>query len=305
MLLAHFRVGTRLMVGFTILLVITISITVAALSDMRQIQASLSQVAETDMPSIALVNSMRDAVRFQGIALRDIIIQEDLAFKKKELKLIRAAREQYQTSAKTLAERPLDAEIKAQLHALEAQEIKVKEATSAAIDLSLNDQHVEAAESIREVVRPAQQDLIEKLETLLKYVEEEAVHSSAAGGETYKQAVKSLTFAATVCVILGMLTALITTRSIVNPLRAAVRAASYVASGDLTHKIEVKGRDETAELSSALHNMQTQLSELIRGVQAASDSMAATSGVVVSSIGEFSERVDCSASIILSGRRQL
>jgi HAMP domain. len=50
------------------------------------------------------------------------------------------------------------------------------------------------------------------------------------------------------------------------PLNQAVRVAQTIASGDLSQRITVEGRDEPAQLLNALTDMQTSLRETIRGI---------------------------------------
>lgn len=291
MMSAYFRVRTRLTVGFAVLLSAMVAITTVAISDMQHIQRNLDVVARSDMTKIALVNQMRDAVRFQAIALRDIVMQEDLAFKKQELKLLKAAREQYQAAAQSIIEKANGTNLAGDVSALADVELNVKNEIAATVEFSLNDQHVEAGDAIREKVRPAQMALLEKLDSILKNVEAQAAESAAAATTTYKNALKSLTIAATVSVIVGVLTAVVITRSIVSPLRRAVAAANCVANGDLTQRIEVSGQDETAELSSALRNMQDGIANIIRGVKDNAEAVAATARVVAESTHAFSSRV--------------
>ena len=54
------------------------------------------------------------------------------------------------------------------------------------------------------------------------------------------------------------------TRSIVRPLGEAVIAAEYVAAGDLTQTIRVEGRDEVSRLLRALEQMQDKLRSALR-----------------------------------------
>ncbi|MBD9574117.1 methyl-accepting chemotaxis protein [Pseudomonas sp. PDM23] len=56
------------------------------------------------------------------------------------------------------------------------------------------------------------------------------------------------------------------TRSIVVPLNQAVRVAQTIASGDLSQRFTVEGRDEPAQLLNALADMQHSLRETIRGI---------------------------------------
>jgi len=66
----------------------------------------------------------------------------------------------------------------------------------------------------------------------------------------------------------------ILSRSIVLPVRRALRLAHKVAAGDLTQPIEVRGSDEMAELAQSLQTMQQSLRETIRHIAASSQQLA-------------------------------
>ncbi|WP_408581875.1 methyl-accepting chemotaxis protein [Pseudomonas saudiphocaensis] len=76
--------------------------------------------------------------------------------------------------------------------------------------------------------------------------------------------------AALATVILAMLL----TRSIVRPLNEAVTIAEVVASGNLTHRIDVVGRDEPARLLTALKTMQDSLRNTIQSISDSSNQLA-------------------------------
>lgn len=67
------------------------------------------------------------------------------------------------------------------------------------------------------------------------------------------------------------------TRSLTLPMRVAVDAAKKIASGDLTSIINDNGKDETADMLSALKEMQGILRETINEIQLSSSQLAATS----------------------------
>lgn len=98
MLLAQFKVSTRLVAGFALLLILLAAITSIGLSRMALLQSNLDHAVNSDFAKIQLVGKMRDAIRFQAVAQRDIVMQEDLSFKKKELKLMKQARAEYKTA---------------------------------------------------------------------------------------------------------------------------------------------------------------------------------------------------------------
>jgi len=79
---------------------------------------------------------------------------------------------------------------------------------------------------------------------------------------------------AAAAVALGALCSWLLTRGIVGPIRAAVALAETVASGDLTHRIEVTSKDETGALLRALRHMNDSLVRIVSEVRAGTDTIA-------------------------------
>lgn len=90
-------------------------------------------------------------------------------------------------------------------------------------------------------------------------------------------------------IALTLLLAWLLTRSIIMPIRQAVRASEVIATGDLTHSIEINGRDEVTRLLSALANMEKQLQDTIQGI-ANSSSQLASAAEELNAVTEDSNR---------------
>lgn len=101
-----------------------------------------------------------------------------------------------------------------------------------------------------------------------------------------------------VVIILGALVAAAVSRQITKPLDRLVKHARLVAEGDLRENIEVKGRDEIAQLASAFQQMTTNLRGMIGQVLEATDrvkndSIELSRGIVV--LYEIGEQSSSSA----------
>ncbi|TXH96669.1 MAG: methyl-accepting chemotaxis protein [Rheinheimera sp.] len=66
-------------------------------------------------------------------------------------------------------------------------------------------------------------------------------------------------------------------RSIVLPVRRALHLAQKVAGGDLTQSIDIRGKDEMAELADSMRTMQQNLRDTIRHIAASSQTLASAS----------------------------
>ncbi|GLR10283.1 methyl-accepting chemotaxis protein [Mixta theicola] len=87
-------------------------------------------------------------------------------------------------------------------------------------------------------------------------------------------------------------------RSITHPLKAAVSVARTVASGDLQTVITPQGRDETAELMSALREMNDNLASIVAGVRNGTETIATASVQIANGSRELSSRNESQASAL-------
>jgi methyl-accepting chemotaxis protein len=99
-----------------------------------------------------------------------------------------------------------------------------------------------------------------------------------------------------VAVLLVVPLTLLNAASIVDPIRAARRAAQIIAEGDLTQPIDVQGHDESAELLRALAQMQASLRTLVGQVRSTSDSIGTASAEIATGNQDLSQRTEQTAS---------
>ena len=95
-----------------------------------------------------------------------------------------------------------------------------------------------------------------------------------------------------VSIVVALLLAATITRSIVRPLRDAVGVAQRVAHGDLGSRIEVRGRDETAELLRALAEMNSSLTRIVGDVRSGSDAIATATSQIAAGNTDLSSRTE-------------
>jgi methyl-accepting chemotaxis protein-1 (serine sensor receptor) len=89
---------------------------------------------------------------------------------------------------------------------------------------------------------------------------------------------------------------LLITRSITQPISKAVDVAQTVARGDLGSRIEVRGKDETSHLLSALRDMNGRLTEIVDKVRDSSGSIAGAARQIAAGNIDLSQRTEAQAS---------
>ena len=290
-LITDLKVGARLGLGFALVLLLLVVLALVGLSKLRLVQGNLDSIVNDDFAKIGLVNSMRDAVRYQSVALRDVVMQEDLSFKKKELKLMKEARKKYHATRETLESLVRDDAGKKYLAAIKQSEEQVQPAVDAVLDATLSDDHVAAQNGVRDNVRPKQAEIIDRLDEMHKYLEERSTRSAREARSAYSTALVFMLVLAAFAVVLGSLIAWVITRSITTPLAAAVDIAYRIAKGDLTGQVQVsQGANELSKLLAALKEMNDSLSDIIRRVKEAANDVASSSTRLTGASGEVTSR---------------
>lgn len=98
--------------------------------------------------------------------------------------------------------------------------------------------------------------------------------AAAASFDAYEDGFRAVVLFIIIASLLAAALAFLITQSIVGPIRQAMELSGVVASGDLTQRITVTGKDEPARLLRSLATMQGQLRETIQGIASSSTQLA-------------------------------
>ncbi|WP_229205955.1 methyl-accepting chemotaxis protein [Duganella sp. Leaf126] len=97
-------------------------------------------------------------------------------------------------------------------------------------------------------------------------------------------------------IVLGVTAAWWITRTITQPINAALRVAETVSAGDLTSEIHVTSTDETGQLMNALKVMNTNLVDIVAQVRTGTDLIATASTEIAAGNQDLSSRTEQQAS---------
>ncbi len=290
--LARLRVGPRLQLGFGVVLAFMLFMLVVGLSRMAIIQANLEEIVQNDYAQITQLNKMRDAVRFRGIALRDVVLQEDFSFKREESKRMRTAREAYQKADAALSKLIVDADTLALLTSLRESEARSAEQITLVMDASLSDDNAAAQAMIRDKVRSQQQELLDKLDAMLGKLEKHSLGMSEQARSSYDSARILMLILGFLALASGIVVAMIITRSLTGRLEKAVQLSHRITNGDLSGRVTDNGADEVAQLLHSLNQMNLALSGLIGQASQAAHQVTDSAGEQSRTIQEVTRLAD-------------
>ena len=296
MVLRRLKIGSRLAVGFGAILAMMVAVALGAvlLNKMNQDQLTATIAAASAKEHLAI--EMKLVALEQSSAMRNLVLVPDLKGMAAINERIQSLQASFDVARGRIAQldlSPAERQVVERIAKLDADfDAPVKEAYELATHFRTED----TGNLLLRTIDPLVQNQLEELDTLVQQQRgayQEAMESSLALGAR-------LTWL-TVALIAGTLVvaaifAFALTRSISVPLRDSVKVARRVASGDLTSRIDVEGRDEAAELLTALRDMNEGLGGIVTQIRTGAESIAVGAGQVAAGNQQLSSRTEEHAS---------
>lgn len=277
-MLLGLALGKRLFIGALLMVIFIVTISAFNLTQQQSTNHDLQQVVNHQIPKLRMLNGMRDAARFEAVAIRDITLQADIAYLKGEVKHMKQARAEYnQLKSQLLEAVETDDDLVALIETLNATELKVQSVFESILDANLNEDQAGAFEKIKTELRPAQIELFNRLESLQVAVQAKVDQEAAASQERFDEAWFTSIIIGVLATLFAVGISIIITRDITRPMRQMQQALSQVAhEGNFSVRVNLPShqQDEVAQTAKALNHFLAQLQDTIQSVNHALDRVA-------------------------------
>ncbi|TCS38335.1 methyl-accepting chemotaxis protein [Paucimonas lemoignei] len=303
MKIANTRVGTRLGVGFALVMVLLAGVTALGIMNMSQVQQRLDKVLTSNNVQSRLAATMRNAVMDRMIGLRNVALVQDATELEQELDRIRSQNQQYLSAEEQLEQMltssEADAETKAVLEKVKAAANAAKPLMAKAMELGQARQQAEATRVLMEEVRPVQEQWLAGLDELVRTVDKQSILYGFDSSANFESARNLMLTLGGIAMLLGVAAAFVITRSLLRQLggepAVAVEIAERIAHGDLNVEIKLKSGDDSSMLH-ALRAMRDSLAKLVSQVRAGTDAIASASNEIAAGNMDLSSRTEAQAS---------
>ena len=295
--LAHLRIGTRLAVGFAIVLLLAIFATSVALYNARANAEATRHMMEKPLAKERLASDWYVLI-YSAVARTALI-----------------ARSSDDTLSTTFADVIADSTKKGGELIVKLKELLVSDEEKAVFDASaalrttyqkaktdiMNAKKAGGAEEAeklyKDVFMPAAtayQNKVQALLTLQRKAIDDTAHAIDAANDRSNMLLMVL---AALMVTIGSLAAWVISRSITVPLKSAVDIAATVANGDLTTRFDADTtKCEIGDLMTALKGMNDALRNVVSQVQSGTTTIATASNEIAAGNMDLSSRTEQQAS---------
>ncbi|RZI40832.1 HAMP domain-containing protein [Herbaspirillum sp. HC18] len=296
--LRSLRIGTRLAIGFGIILAILIVVLAADNIISTNNRESMIAGLEVSNAKGALAADIKSSLLEGGIAMRNIGLQSDLSAMKKEEEKVKALRAHFAQARDKLAGYGLTEPEKKILGDLTRLDKETDAPFKEAIKLIAAFNSEDAIKLIATRIDPLNQQSLAEINKLVEIQRTAAQQVLDATVDSGKRLMNILFAIGAIALVAGGAFAWTMTRSIIQPLQDAVHVARRVAAGELATEVKVSGADEVSQLLQALYDMNSSLQKIVGEVRSGIDSINVASTEIATGNVDLSSRTEAQANAL-------
>lgn len=293
--LSRIRIGTRLALGFGLVLLLAGGLLAMGLWGMRQLQGSTDYMFNNKVASLNAVAEMREQGRMLNLVLHKLatptLMNEIEADRKKLLQIL----EIFERSEKLAQSLITGTTAQTTLARATEQKQKVIRLTNMIKNLAAAGDNFEAETLLRSEFIAPHALWVETL-TQLAQLQHQAMKTSYEDSTArYRRTMLAMLATGALILAFAAMAAWLITRSISLPIKNAGVVADQIATGDLSHEIHAETQDEVGALMHSLHSMQTNLRDTVSQIKQGTETIHLASHEIASGNADLSSRTEIQA----------
>jgi methyl-accepting chemotaxis protein len=300
--LNNMKVGTRLALGFALVLVLLVAVAVVGILRMAQIQDRLDHVVSVSNVSTGLVVEMRNNVSDRLASLRVLTLMTDPADMEPEIVKFKEQTAKYDAAQAKLAAlfaTYANDQEKALLNQIKEHEATAMPAIGRATDLYLAANAMGATRVMIREVRPVQRKWTDALNALSALEDKQNAQSKADAETAFANARNFMLVLLVLAVVIGIVAAVVITRSLLKQLGGepayTAKIAGSIAHGDLSIVIDTKASDR-GSLLVEMKEMRNSLVGIVEQVRRGTETIGTASREIAAGNIDLSSRTELQAS---------
>jgi methyl-accepting chemotaxis protein len=300
--LSNMKVGMRLALGFALVLVLMVILTVVGVVRMAQIQNRLDHVVSVNNVVTRLVVDMRNNVSERVTSLRTLTLMTDPADMEPELNRFKEQTAKYDALQQKLAAKfalEASAEEKALLAQIKEAEGVAMPAIAKASQLYLANNAMDATRVMVKEIRPAQKKWLDALDQLAAREDTQNNQTQVDAEAQFVSARNFMLILLVLAVAMGVAAAIVITRGLLKQLGGepgyTSKIATSIAEGDLSISIDTKSSDR-GSLLSEMKQMRNSLVDIVSQVRRGTHTITTASREIAAGNVDLSSRTELQAS---------
>ena len=291
-MISDIRIGRRLALGFSLVLMCAATLFGLGLWRMNQLQHGIETIVHDDVGGLGDAMEMRESAWSMALSLRKVVTPSFPAEGEREVKKLRATMDAYEAVERDLGRRAASEPARTSMAAAREQKQGIFQLLEKMKLLINENKQYEGATLMKKEFLPMHERWLASLDALVAAQKQDMQATFELSRERYRAALQGMVAVGILTLALGVSVAWCITRTITGPLQRAGQIASTIASGDLTQHIEVKTRDEAGALVGLLKRMQGNLVDTVNSIKQGTETISLASREIASGNADLSTRTE-------------
>jgi methyl-accepting chemotaxis protein len=288
----NMRVGTRLGLGFGVLIVFSVVIALVAWKALIGGQNAVSLLVKDRVVKVIQVNEIKAAVAAQGDSVRNMALLKTDSVVKRETEQIRQRTEIISDRLSRLGETIRTEQGRLLLQSTLAARTQFLGVRDRAVTAALGADESLLRALVERELMPAQEKFLGALDALIAFQSELMNITYDETNAEVSTTIWLMLGLMVTCALVGALIAWRLARTVTVPLGIAVNSADRIAAGHLNDEIHVEQRDELGQLLCSMKEMQSSLSRVVGTVRENAESVTTASAEIAAGNQDLSSRTE-------------
>jgi methyl-accepting chemotaxis protein len=295
------KVGTRLALGFGLVLALMAGIAGLGIYSMQHIHGQLEKVVQLNVAKLAHVQDMSEAVHVVARETRTMVLLGDDAAMQRELPKVQAAWSEYDKAQEALDALPTTEEGKAVRARIDALRQEARPLADQVLQLALQHKDQEAVSLLLEKSAPATQRWQDAMDEDVHLQRRHNEDDAAAAEKAYVTARNLMLAMSVLALVAGVAAAMLIARRLLRQLGGepdvAAEIAGRIAAGDLTVEVATRDNDQ-GSMMKAMSMMRESLSRIVSEVRQGTETINTAASEIAEGNLNLSTRTEEQASAL-------
>ena len=297
----HMKVGTKLGLGFGLVLVLLLSIAALGVVNMSTIHAKLDRVVNENAVKTELVGRMSEAVHIVARVSRSVVLLDNDAAIANEMNKVASARKAYDEARDRLAAMPATAAGVAIRDRIAGMQNASRALNNKVFELARAHDDVAATEVLMKQAGPVTQQWQDAMAEYAALQRATNQSDADAASTAYARARTMMLALSALAVAIGVVASVLIARNLLRQLGGepdyASDIAGRIAAGDLTVAVDTR-HDDNHSMLHAMKMMRDALSAIVTEVRTGTQTIAAASTQIAAGNQDLSSRTEQQASAL-------
>ncbi|MET0267504.1 MAG: methyl-accepting chemotaxis protein [Duganella sp.] len=297
----HMKVGTKLGLGFGLVLLLLLSIAMLAIYNLNVIHTKLDRVVNENSVKTELVDRMADSVHIVARVSRSVVLLDNDAAINAEMEKVTAARKAYNEARDKLAAMPASAKGIAIRDRIASLQTETRSLNDKVFELARAHDDASATRVLMEQAGPATQKWQDGMDEYAALQRETNQRDAADATAAYDRARATMLLLSALAIAVGVVASFLIARNLLRQLGGepdyAVAIAGSIAAGDLTVAVETRPGDSDSMLY-AMKQMRDALVAIVAEVRSGTETIASASSQIATGNQDLSSRTEEQASAL-------